>query len=95
VWTVQGVALPTTLGQAIEKIIGLENEKECINLLIEEWLAKAKAYTKLRLIVEAQKDKRLQDFSHALGLMHKADFNVLAFWTTGLRQMLKTSHTKN
>lgn len=93
-WVVKGVFQLTTLGQAIEKIAGLENEHECLDLLVEEWLAKAKTYTKLRQIVEAQKDKRLADYAHALGLVHKADFNVLAFWTTGLRQLLKHSQKK-
>jgi len=92
-WNVQGVSQPTTLGFAIEGI--LNNEKESyednIILLVEEWLAKAKAYARLRTMVEAHNDRRLQEFSHALGLLHKADFSVLAFWTTGLRQFLKSS----
>jgi hypothetical protein len=90
-WQIQGIANQTTLGQAIEKVVGLGNERECILILVEEWLAKAKAYAKLRPIVELQKDKRLQEFAHAIDLNHKGDFYVLAFWTTGLRKSLQKS----
>jgi len=93
-WKVHGISFPTTLGEAIERVM-VDKEKNINNsiiLLVEEWLSKAKVYAKLRVLVGSSKDKRLYDFARMMGLEHlETDFRVLAFWTTGLRQSLRSS----
>jgi folliculin len=56
-----------------------------LGLLVEEWIAKAKSYAVLRPIVESPRDKRMVAFAKAMGITCDADWNVLAFWTTGIK----------